>query len=86
MININPQKYNLSLGVKLQEDVSQNKLFIVFNRKSRIIMKDGFRIIKIAKKINKLDKNKTIGVLSSAPICSKTRNFLKENHIDIQAF
>jgi len=53
---------------------------IVVNRKSRVIMKDGKRIIEQASLIRKKTK-KPILLLTSAPVCSKTKLFLAQNNI-----
>ena len=83
MKNINPTKYNLHSRVKL---LGKNKtVFIVIDRKSRIIMKDGHRIVKMAKQINQVEVGKEVSVLSSAPVCKKTRKFLLENHIVVES-
>tara|TARA_Y100000590_G_scaffold266339_1_gene299165 strand:- start:226 stop:483 length:258 start_codon:yes stop_codon:yes gene_type:complete len=83
MIDINPEKYNLSARTKLKEN-SSKKIFIIVNRKSRIIMKDGLRLLEVTKKIKLVDKNKHVGVLSSAPVCSKTKIFLEKNGVFIK--
>ena len=56
MKKVDPKKYNLSSRVSLQEN-SSNELCIVINRKSRIIMKDGYRILEIAEKIKHVDSD-----------------------------
>ena len=53
---------------------------IVVDRKSRVIMKDGKRIIDQASIIRKKTK-KPILLLTSAPVCSKTKLFLAQNNI-----
>ena len=83
MININPKKYNLSSRISLQEN-SLKELCIVVKRKSRIIMKDGRRLLEIAEKIKQVEKNRKIKILSSAPVCSKTKVFLEEKDLFIQ--
>ena len=55
---------------------------IIIDRKSRIIMKDGHRIVNQAKKINTIQES-SICLYTSAPICSKTKEFLKKNDIAI---
>lgn len=80
MKNIDPTQYNLSSRVDLRQDRSGG-LLIVINRKSRIIMKDGIRVLEMVKKINKIDPKKNISVRTSAPICSKTKKLLLENNI-----
>ncbi len=83
MKNIDPRKYNLSPRIRLQQN-SINDLFIVIDRKSRIIMKDGYRIVEIVNSIQSAEKNSTVLVLTSAPVCSKTRQFLSERKIEIK--
>ena len=83
MKNIDPKKYNLSSRIQLQEN-SFGCLFIIIDRKSRIIMKDGLRILKIVNTIKQVEKNTSISVLTSAPICSKTKLFLSESNIEIK--
>ena len=80
MKNIDPTQYNLSSRVDLRQDRSGD-LLIVIDRKSRIIMKDGIRVLEMVKKINKIDPKKNISVRTSAPICSKTKKLLLENNI-----
>jgi len=83
MKNIDPRKYNLSPRIRLQQN-SINDLFIVIDRKSRIIMKDGYRIVEIVNSIQSAEKNSTVSVLTSAPVCRKTRQFLSERKIEIK--
>ena len=47
-------------------------------------MKDGKRILDQANVIQKT-KKKTIVLLTSAPVCGKTKIFLSENGIDIKS-
>ena len=59
-----------------------NHLYIIKNIKSRIIMKDGYKIVEVVKQI----KNKTtsnVSLATTAPVCSKTTRFLNENDIKI---
>jgi len=82
MHSVNPKTYNLSPRIKLLKD-SAGSLFIVIDRKSRIVMKDGSRIIKTAEHIKKVNQNKTISLLTSAPVCSKTKILLSKNNISV---
>ena len=84
MKNIDPTQYNLSSRVDLRQDRSGD-LLIIIDRKSRIIMKDGIRVLEMVKKINKIDPKKNISVRTSAPICSKTKKLLLENNIMIKS-
>lgn len=83
MVNINPKKYNLPPRTKLKENPS-GKIFIIINRKSRVIMKDGERVLNLVKKINLVEPNKKVGILSSAPVCGKTKNWLFDNGISVE--
>ena len=85
MKNIDPTQYNLSSRVDLRQDRSGD-LLIIIDRKSRIIMKDGIRVLEMVKKINKIDPKKNISVRTSAPICSKTKKLLLENSIMVKSY
>jgi len=79
---VNPKTYNLSSRIKLLQD-SAGSLFIVIDRKSRIIMKDGSRVVKMAERIKEVNQNKKISLLTSAPVCSKTKVLLLKNNISV---
>ena len=49
-------------------------------------MKVGIKILEMVKKINKVDRNKRVSVLTSAPVCSKTKQFLLDNNTPIDPF
>ena len=83
MNKVDPKKYNLHPRVSLRK--TKKDIFIVIDRKSRIIMKDGYRIFEIAKKIRNFEVGKKIIVLSNAPVCSKTQKFLSQNEISIKS-
>ena len=79
---IDPRQFGLNSRTKL---VIQNKhIAIIVDRKSRIIMKDGRRIFDQVVAIRKKEKRPVI-LLTSAPVCGKTKIFLKENDIAIQS-
>ena len=84
MKNIDPTQYNLSSRIDLRQDRSGD-LLIIIDRKSRIIMKDGVRILEMVKKINKIDPKKNISVRTSAPTCSKTKKLLLVNSIMVKS-
>ena len=83
MKKVDPKLYNLHSRIILRE--TKNDIFIVMDRKSRIIMKDGVRILEIVKKIRGFETGKNVSVLSSAPVCSKTKKFLTKNNITIKS-
>ena len=61
---------------------SNNHLYIIKNIKSRIIMKDGRKIVETVKQI-KNKTNSSVSLATTAPVCSKTKRFLNENDIRI---
>ena len=61
---------------------NDNNLYIVKNIKSRIIMKDGLKLLGLAKKIKNI-KNASVFLATTAPVCSKTKKHLEENQIKI---
>ena len=61
---------------------SSNHLYIIKNIKSRIIMKDGYKIVEAVKQI-KNKTNSSVSLATTAPVCSKTTRFLNENDIKI---
>ena len=82
MVNIDPKKYGLHRSVKLKG--SGKEIFILIERKSRVIMKDGNRIIQMAEKIKQANSTKKISVLSTAPVCRKTEQLLLKNNITVK--
>jgi hypothetical protein len=77
---LSPKDYGLNAKVRLIQ--SEDHIGIVIDRKSRIIMKDGHRILDQAKKIRKTTNN-VIRLYTSAPVCSKTKIFLNNANISI---
>ena len=61
---------------------SNNHIYIIKNIKSRIIMKDGYKIVETVKQI-KNKTNSSVSLATTAPVCSKTTRFLNENDIKI---
>ena len=84
MKSIDPKTYNLPHRIKLLENNS-GSLFILIDRKSRVVMKDGHKIVKIARDIKKINQNKKISLLTSAPVCSKTKKHLLKCSIPVLA-
>ena len=82
MKKIDPKLYDLHPRIVLRK--TKKDIFIVMDRKSRIIMKDGYRILEIVKKIRGFETGKNVSVLSGAPVCSKTKKFLTKNNITIK--
>ena len=81
-MKLDPKKYGLSTRVILTEN-DQKEIIISINRKSRIIMKDGIKIVDQVHQIQRQEK-KTISVKTSAPVCSKTKQFLQKKGIEVR--
>ena len=83
MKKIDPRRYNLSPRLNLQQN-KLNELFIIIDRKSRVVMKDAHRILEMVNRIQSIEKDRDVSVLTSAPVCSKTRIFLSDNSISVK--
>ena len=81
-MKLDPKKYGLSTRAVLIEN-DQNEIIISINRKSRIIMKDGIKIVDQVHQIQRQEK-KTISVKTNAPVCSKTKQFLQKKGIEVR--
>ena len=83
MKKIDPKRYNLSSRLNLQQN-KLNELFIIIDRKSRVVMKDAHRILETVNRIQSIEKDRHVSVLTSAPVCSKTQTFLSNNSISVK--
>jgi len=81
MKRIDPKKYNLTSRTTLYKKMDD--IFIIIDRKSRIIMKDGHRISEQAKTIWSVDPGIRVSVATSAPICTKTKESLRQVNIEV---
>ena len=74
-----------TLGISKRTQVAVGKdcnYYIIKNIKSRIIMKDGRKIVETVKQIKNKTNNR-VSLATTAPVCSKTTRFLNENDIKI---
>ena len=78
---VNSNKFGLSGRTILGVD-NKNNHYINKNIKSRIIMETGKKINEIANKIRFKIKGNVI-LATTAPVCSKTKKYLKEKKINI---
>ena len=79
---LNPKKYNLNSRVLIKQS-TPNHIIIVIDRKSRIIMKDGMWINEQKRSINQVKPNTKVSLQTTAPICSKTKEYLLSKNINI---
>jgi len=80
---LDPKTYGLSSRDKLIK-ISENHFALVIERKSRIIMADGRRILEKVKKVHEKAPGVKISLQTNAPVCSKTSAFLREKGIEIR--
>lgn len=79
---IDPKKFGLHASTKIEQQNDRQFTFRI-DRKSRIIMKDGEKILDKACKIKALIPDAEVNVSTTAPVCSKTRKFLAGHNIRI---
>ena len=73
----------LGLSKRTQVAVGAGRnYYIIKNIKSRIIMKDGKKIVETAS-IIKNQTNKQVFLATTAPVCSKTKTYLFNKNIQI---
>ena len=77
-----PEEFGLPAKTVL-EQVDDNTIAIVIDRKSRLIMSDGKKVFEKAKKIKSILPEATVTLKTTAPVCSKTITFLQGKGIEI---
>jgi hypothetical protein len=80
--NLNSQTLGLHPRT-IVEQIGQHAIAIVMKRKSRIIMADGKKILATAEKIKKAKPGFRVLLKTSAPVCSKTIEYLADNGIEL---
>ena len=78
---IDPLKLGLSKRIRVSLGLDRN-YYIIKNIKSRIIMKDGKKIVETAS-IIKNQTSKQVFLATTAPVCSKTKTYLISKDIQI---
>lgn len=68
---VDPKYFGIK-GRTIIERIGHEGYVIVINRKSRIIMADGRRIVAMAEKIKAIEPDAQLKLKTSAPVCSKT--------------
>jgi hypothetical protein len=80
--DIAPKDFGLPPRTVL-EQVDDHTIAIVVDRKSRVIMSDGRKILEKAKKIKAAKPSITIALKTTAPVCGKTTKFLEGEGIQV---
>jgi len=78
---LNPKNFNIKSNISIED--RGDDVCIIINRKSRIIMKDGERILGYVKAIQEVFP-KPINIETSAPVCSKTKAHLQNQSVLIK--
>ena len=81
-VYLDPQSLGLPPRTIVVEIAPDTKA-IVINRKSRVVMADGKKIVAKADKIKKTKPGRKVMLKTSAPVCSKTLLFLADNGIEV---
>jgi len=80
---VDPKVFGLHPSTRI-EQTGDAQFIIRIERKSRIIMKDGEKILDKVLKIQASIPDALVTVSATAPICSKTKRFLEEHHVRIK--
>ena len=65
------------------EQTDKNTIALIIDRKSRIVMADGKKILEKAKKIKEVQPSVTVVLKTTAPVCSKTIRLLEGENIQL---
>jgi hypothetical protein len=65
------------------EQIDDDTIAIVIDRKSRIVMADGKKILEKTQRIKEMQPSTTIVLKTTAPVCSKTIKFLEAEKISL---
>ncbi len=79
---LDPKLFGLTARTVL-EKIDERTIALIVDRKSRIIMSDGRKILAKIQAIQEVEKDMKLVFKSSAPICSKTMDFLREHKVEV---
>lgn len=82
MKTVDPADYGLPPRTVLRRP-GAGRIGIVIRRRSRIIMKDGMRILGLARLIAEKEPGVRISLITNAPVCGKTEKLLGEKGITL---
>ncbi len=82
MPRVDAKKFGLPAQT-IVEKISADLFAIVIERKSRIIMADGKKILTKAEKIQCAQQGARVILKTTAPVCSKTACMLEEHGIEV---
>lgn len=82
-MRLDPKDYNLPSRTQLAK-LADNSIALVVDRKSRIIMADGVKLLKKIATIKEKDPSIEVCIMTTAPVCSKTRLFLENSNVELR--
>ena len=82
-MRLNPRDYGLSART-LIEKIDKNTIALIIDRKSRIIMTDGKKILKKIHQIKETLPAVRVELITTAPVCSKTKTFLEGEGVEVK--
>ncbi len=82
---LSPKDYGFHSGTRI-ERINSKTIAIVINRKSRIIMADGKKILEKIVTLQEHHPEADIILKTNAPLCSKTRVYLEGKDIRVVEF
>lgn len=77
-----PKEYDLPARTII-EQIDPHTVALLIDRKSRIIMADGKKVLEKVKKIKHVRPAMVVVLKTSAPVCSKTKKFLEAEGIQL---
>ena len=80
--SIDPKKFGMPARTVL-EQIASNVIAIVMQRKSRIIMADGKKIVEKARKIQDVLPDVIVILKTCPPVCGKTVVFLEREGVEV---
>lgn len=82
-MRLNPRDYGLSART-LIEKIDKNTIALIIDRKSRIIMTDGKKILQKIHQIKETLPAVRVELITTAPVCSKTKTFLEGEGVEVK--
>lgn len=81
--HVDPKQFGLHSSTIIEQ--KDDRQFVIrIERKSRIIMKDGEKILDKVSKIKASIPDAMVAVVTTAPVCSKTARYLEDHHVRIE--
>jgi len=79
---LDPKEFGLPARTVI-EQIGDDTIALVVDRKSRIIMADGKKILEKLNKIKNDQSGVDLALKTTAPVCSKTKAFFKSEGIQL---